>query len=335
MLCQKCGVENAPRALFCSSCGNKLEAPVPSEAVVEPQMEQASEQIVDATTAPIVEQPANLPPETQADPQSPEASQTTETYAPVVPAAFPQPQSNQQPTAFTPPPEYYQPPPDQHSQHGGYATQGFILDSYSRCMSFLFRRPFRVWGLTLMCILMSMLSVVFGILPIVFIPILLVLKLGMVNTFLKGIKGEDISSTELFEGFGKGRFLRNAGGMGWMALWTLIWMPVPFANIIKIYSYRFVPYIMLNDPNIPATEALKKSMAQTRGHKAMMFISDLIIILATAILSVIFYFIGQIPHIGPLLLLLYLIVFIAIFPFVIGVLEAVYYDKISKSNPVD
>ena len=171
----------------------------------------------------------------------------------------------------------------------------------------------------------------------------MVLQLGMANVFLRGYRGHAISSTLLFEGFGE-KFARNAGGMGWRYLWMIIWGFVPIMNIVKFYSYRFVPYIMLTEPDILATEALKKSMALTNGYKGKMFIADFVIgaavgvlvgfvLLLSFLLGLIHPLVGLI--LGGLIMAVISIILIALLPLIIGTLEAVYYDKISKENPVE
>jgi len=185
---------------------------------------------------------------------------------------------------------------------------------------------------------MSFLAVIFGVFPLIWLPITLVLQLGMANIFLSGYRGKAISSTQLFEGFSK-NFFRNAGGMGWRSLWLLIWALIPLAGVvlavIKYYSYRFVPYIMLSEPDLPATEVLKKSISQTNGYKGKMFLADLIVGAAIVVTTIIFYFIMLIPVIGIVLFAIYYIILIALLPLVLGTLEAVYYDKISAENPLD
>jgi len=202
----------------------------------------------------------------------------------------------------------------------------------------LFKKPVHLWGLLILFMLMTVLAVTFGVIPLIWLPIVFVLELGMVNIFISGYRGKQISSTQLFEGFNK-KFARNAGGMGWRTLWISIWFLIPVAGIvlgvIKFYSYRFVPYIMLENPDIHATEALKKSMAQTHGYKGKMFVADLLIILAVTVLTTIFYFAMLIPIVGIVLFVIYYILLILILPLVAGVLEAVYYDKISKEKPID
>jgi hypothetical protein len=174
----------------------------------------------------------------------------------------------------------------------------------------------------------------FTVLPIVWLPIILVLELGMANIFLRGYRGSEISAKLLFEGFSK-KFFRNAGGMGWRVLWLLIWLLVPIAGlvmvIVKFYSYRFVPYIMLSENDIHATDALKKSMVLTNGFKGKMFLADLLLILAVIALTVLFCFIMMIPVIGRVIFAIYYLLLVALIPLIAGTLEAVYYDKISAS----
>ncbi|MCT8975076.1 DUF975 family protein [Clostridium sp. CX1] len=55
-------------------------------------------------------------------------------------------------------------------------------------------------------------------------------------------------------------------------LWTLL-LIIP--GIIKSYAYRMVPYILADNPNIGAREAIALSNEMTKGHKFNMFILDL------------------------------------------------------------
>lgn len=55
-------------------------------------------------------------------------------------------------------------------------------------------------------------------------------------------------------------------------LWTLL-LIIP--GIVASYAYSMVPYILAEQPNIGAKEALRISNQMTRGHKLDMFILDL------------------------------------------------------------
>lgn len=55
-------------------------------------------------------------------------------------------------------------------------------------------------------------------------------------------------------------------------LWTLL-LIIP--GIIKIYSYRMAFFILADNPEIGAREALKKSKEMMKGHKLELFILDI------------------------------------------------------------
>lgn len=55
-------------------------------------------------------------------------------------------------------------------------------------------------------------------------------------------------------------------------LWYLL-LIIP--GIIKYYAYSMVPYILAENPNIGAREAINKSIEMTNGHKFDMFVLDL------------------------------------------------------------
>lgn len=57
-----------------------------------------------------------------------------------------------------------------------------------------------------------------------------------------------------------------------LSLWTCL-LIVP--GIIKYYSYRMVPFILAENPDIPATEIITKSREMMDGHKMDAFILDL------------------------------------------------------------
>ena len=309
MYCPKCG-NNVADSKFCGLCG----------ATIEQETTPTAQPQVTAPPPDYQQQPPVAPPPSY--PQQP-------------PQAAPPNYPQQPPQAAAPPPNYQQQPYQYAYAPPPPAQPGFLSDVYSKSFGFLFKKPILLWGLSLLCTLMTFLAIVFGVMPIVWLPIVLVLELGMANIFLRGYRGQEISSTQLFEGFNK-KFFRNAGGMGWKSLWVLIWALIPIAGIFiaisKFYSYRFVPYIMLSEPDISATEALKKSIAQTKGHRGKMFVADLLIILAFLVLTAIIFFAMRIPFLGTALFVIYYLFSIAFLPLIAGTLSAVYYDKITKEN---
>ena len=57
-----------------------------------------------------------------------------------------------------------------------------------------------------------------------------------------------------------------------IVLWTLL-LIVP--GIVKAYSYRLVPYLLNENPNIDAREALQISSERMKGQKSAAFVYDL------------------------------------------------------------
>jgi hypothetical protein len=204
----------------------------------------------------------------------------------------------------------------------------------SRTFAILGKKPVLLWGLSLLSVLLTCLGFsAGGMVPIIGWSIAVVFQLGMASVYLDGYRGKPVSSMQLFQGF-NGKFFRNAGGMGWMYLWILIWGMIPIAGfvfaIIKFYSYRFVPYIMLSEPDIKATEALKKSMAMTNGHKGKMWLTDFIIGLCVTVVIGVFALLTYVVHVIGILLGLVSLVIGAVLPLLLGLISAAYYAEISK-----
>lgn len=69
--------------------------------------------------------------------------------------------------------------------------------------------------------------------------------------------GEEPHTADLFQTFRKDRFLRVVGGMAWMSLWIFLWSLIPVVGIvfgvIRMYEYRFVPYILMTRDDVKPT----------------------------------------------------------------------------------
>lgn len=97
---------------------------------------------------------------------------------------------------------------------------------YKRAFSVLMKKPLRLWGLSLMSLLVSILAILFGatILPVA-IAFIYIISVGMSKVYIDGINEREVNSDQLFEGFS--RPFRIAGGMAWSSLWIVIWIIVP------------------------------------------------------------------------------------------------------------
>ena len=216
---------------------------------------------------------------------------------------------------------------------------------YRNCLNVLGQKPFRLWGLSLLFMLLCMLAGVLGVLPIISIPIALVLSAGMSLIYLDGYNKKEVSADQLFAGF-KNNFWHVAGGMAWMSLWVFLWSLIPFAGIVlgvmKAYSYRFTPYILMTQPEVSATEALRLSMKKTEGFKGKMFLADLLVMLIIwGVFLILGLFIALFVHLGvPALTVLFVIIGVlaylaalAVAPLFMGLVNAAFYEEIPKMPP--
>lgn len=59
-----------------------------------------------------------------------------------------------------------------------------ISNIYKRAFNVLSKMPFKLWGLSLLSSLLTILVLVFGVLPIVIVPVIAVLSAGMAAVYL-------------------------------------------------------------------------------------------------------------------------------------------------------
>lgn len=210
---------------------------------------------------------------------------------------------------------------------------GSIFDFYGKAFAILAKKPIRLWALSLLFLVIAgIVSSLGAMVPIISLPIILVLALGFTGVLLDGYHGKDVRSEQLFQGFKKDEVVRNGAGMCWMGLWTMIWGMVPVMNIIKSYAYSFVPYIMLTDKEITATEALRKSMRMTNGYKGKMFLADFLISVGLMIAAGLLTALAQIRYIGFLFGIILFALYLASFlflPIFYGLVRTAFFEEIS------
>lgn len=122
-------------------------------------------------------------------------------------------------------------------------------------------------------------SIVVAIIAIIFIVLRLIIgyavEVGGRKFFLRSSAGESDMSYLLY-GFKNKRYKNILKTMltrdVYLFLWTLLFI-IP--GIIKSYSYRMVPYILADNPNIDRKRAIQLSREMTNGQKATIFGLDL------------------------------------------------------------
>ncbi len=211
-----------------------------------------------------------------------------------------------------------------------------IIATYRGALEILKKKPVLLWGLSLLTQFLAALASIFGIVPIVYLPIVLALNASLSVLYLKGFRGEEVSSADIFTGFKK--FMHVAGGMAWMGLWIILWSLIPIVGfvfaIIKAYEYAFTPYILITMPEIGATDALKKSKEMTKGLKAKMFWSEILIPVAVYIIVFVVGLLAMIPVLGILFglaLFIFLVLVAVLSPIFLGLIRAGFYDGAEKA----
>lgn len=212
-----------------------------------------------------------------------------------------------------------------------------VMKIYKEAFAKLMEKPLRLWGISLLYLVLSSLGVtLFGIIPGIAIGISVLLDTAMALIFLRGFRGEQVETLQLFDCFRDWATAKRVlAGMGWMLLWIFIWSLIPIVGpifgIIRSYEYRLTPYILMQEPEVKATEAIKLSKERTEGWKGKMFLADVLVVIAfylalliLAALSTIRY-IGWIFGLAAFLLFVVFVLFVTLF---LGLVQSAFYEKI-------
>ena len=214
-----------------------------------------------------------------------------------------------------------------------------IMAIYKRAFAILMRKPFRLWGISLLGTLLSGVGCwLFGIVPGLSIAISLLLSTGLTMVYLHGYRGEEVKSLDLFECFKDWATIKRVlCGMGWMILWIFIWALIPFAGIvfaiIRAYEYRLTPYILVQEPDVKPTEAIKLSKERTKGWKGKMFGADILVYVAYYVGMIILLALSRIPVAGfifGIIAFLVSVCFFILLPLFLGLVRSAFYEEIQK-----
>jgi uncharacterized membrane protein len=106
--------------------------------------------------------------------------------------------------------------------------------------------------------------------------IMLPLTVGVTRWYVRAREASRVKTSLCFSPFKKGSYFQTVWSMFYYEFWLSVFFFLFFVpGLVKSYSYRMIPYILADNPNIGARRALKLSKAMTRGHKIDMFILDL------------------------------------------------------------
>ena len=214
-----------------------------------------------------------------------------------------------------------------------------VSSIYKKTFSVLMKRPFRLWGISLLAEFLCLVAYAgfIGVPAAAFCAALL-LSASMSMIFLNSYRtGLEPKTTYLFASFKKDRILRVLGGMAWMQLWIFLWSLIPIVGIvfgiIRMYEYRFVPYILMTRDDVKPTDAIKISKQETMGYKGKMFGADLLLTAVCFGIFLIFTLLRQIPYLGSLfriLWILFAVAFDLLAPLFSGIMQAAFYVEIQN-----
>lgn len=211
---------------------------------------------------------------------------------------------------------------------------------YQKVFATLKTKPVRLWGISLLSLFLTgVAGVGFIGIPAVSFVLVLALQSAMALIFLRAYRKEQVETEDLFATFTKERFFHVVGGMAWMYLWVVLWALIPIVGVvfavIKLYTYRFVPYILLTRPEVKATEAIKVSEQETDGYRGKMFLAELLFAGVIVSVFLVLTALTWTPFLGWFFALVAVALVLAIWAFgglILGLVQAAFYDEVQRCN---
>lgn len=219
-----------------------------------------------------------------------------------------------------------------------------ISTVYKNAFAALMRKPVKLWGISLLfTVLAPVLTALCGVaIPGLGLAVTLLLSTSMLMVYLHGYRGEDVQVLQLFDCFKDFATIKRVVlGLAWMYLWVFLWSLIPIVGpifaLIRMYEYRLTPYILVTEPDVSLTEAIKVSTQRTNGYKLQMFGADLLLgaglWAAMLVIGLIMGIFAMIPVLGALVVLALtfgvLVVFLLL-PLFVGLMQTAFYEEISK-----
>ena len=102
--------------------------------------------------------------------------------------------------------------------------------------------------------------------------VVLPLALGLVNAFRRLlVQGDDALTQNMYK-IATGNYWHKVWGMFLMSLFIFLWsLLLVIPGIIKAFSYAMTPFILEENPELGANEAIDRSRAMMKGHKFDLF----------------------------------------------------------------
>lgn len=215
-----------------------------------------------------------------------------------------------------------------------------IMTIYKRALAVLMKKPLKLWGISLLAgVLTPVLTGLCGVaIPGLGLAVSLLLSTSMTMVYLHGYRGEDVQVLQLFDCFKDWNTIKRVAlGLAWMELWIFLWSLIPIAGpfiaIVRSYEYRLTPYILITEPEVSITDAIKVSSQRTYGYKLKMWGAEVLFYVIIFVASLILVLLCKIPVLGVLITLITVVASIAVAllsPLFLGLVQAAFYEEISN-----
>jgi len=217
-----------------------------------------------------------------------------------------------------------------------------VMKIYKRAFTELMKKPFRLWGITLLAALFTIIGYTLGG-PVLAIGlgVSILLQASLANVYLKSyIGGEQIHVVDLFVTFKDWNTIKRVlFSISWGALWKYLWLLIPIVGpiffIIKHYEYSLIPYIVMDKPETGITECKEESSKMTNGYKGQMFLADILVIVFYFVVVLVLALLSRIPYVGivfAIILVLFYICFILIVGLFVNIVHASFYEEIKNAS---
>ena len=98
------------------------------------------------------------------------------------------------------------------------------------------------------------------------------LSWGLTVSLLRNHREESVDLENLFDGFRGGRYTRVFCALFLVNLFTFLWtLLLIIPGIIKAFSYALTPYILLDEPELTARQAITRSCEIMEGRRWKLF----------------------------------------------------------------
>lgn len=98
------------------------------------------------------------------------------------------------------------------------------------------------------------------------------LSWGLTVSLLRNHREESVDLENLFDGFRGGRYTRVFCALFLVRLFTFLWtLLLIIPGIMKAFSYALTPYILLDEPELTARQAITRSCEIMQGRRWKLF----------------------------------------------------------------